>query len=445
MALLVGVAGCSEDDPLDFGQPRNCSIPAQNEWVYGLMQEAYLWNEHVPSDVDPARYESPSDLVSELRYAELDRWSRVSDLETTEALFEEGKVIGLGFRTRRVDDHVELAFVDPLSPAGVAGLRRGDRLAGIGDLSAAQLDADDSWSDAFGPNEPGVTVALQMAAESPETTREVVVTKDWYPLVTVPYAQVQQHGGRPVGYLFFTTFVEPSVEELDRAFAEFAEAGVREVVLDLRYNGGGRVSTARHLMNLLVGATAPGQVAYRTEYAPALSDADTARELEAKDASLPALEHVVFITTGSTASASELVINGVTPYVAVSVVGSVSAGKPVGSAQWEFCDQVALPITFRLLNAQGRGDYFGGFALDCEAQDDLGFDLGDPQEAAMQAALARLDHAPCPAPADEAEDEDEGEGEASGPPPGLRAGHTGSSRPPLRGAYPGLDELRERY
>ena len=189
VAVALGLSGCAEDNPLDFGGPRDCSIPEQNAFMYLLMQEAYLWNEHVPEDVDPAAFESPSELVTELRYAELDRWSRVSDLETSEALFEEGMVIGSGFRTRRLEDgRVVLGFVDPLSPAGQAGLERGDELVGAGGFTVPELDEQDGWTDALGPNEPGVEVTLQVAPGSAGEPVTVELTKDWYPLVTVPIA-----------------------------------------------------------------------------------------------------------------------------------------------------------------------------------------------------------------------------------------------------------------
>ncbi len=440
VVLSVSAAGCQEENPFDFGGPRDCSIPEQNAFMYTLMQEAYLWNEFVPSDVDPAAYESPSDLVGDVRYAELDRWSRVSDLVTSDALFNEGMVVGMGFRTRRdAAEAVVLGFVDPLSPAGQAGLQRGDVLVGVGDRTAEQLDADDAWGEAFGESEPGITVDLQVRSAGGQP-RTVSVTKDWYPLVTVPYAEVLQRGDTAVGYVFFTTFVEPSIDELTMAFTDFAEAGVREVIVDFRYNGGGRLSAARHLMNLLVGGQNDGRVAYRTEYAPQLSSEDRDRDLSRQSASLEALDHVVFINTGSTASASELVINAVRPYTNVSVVGSRSAGKPVGSAQWTFCDKAAHPITFRLLNAEREGDYFEGIDVDCEAGDGLSAPLGDPTEEAIAAALALLSGEACPAPLAN-EDADDGDGdEAQAGSRGLRA------RPSeLPGAYPGLDELRSRY
>jgi C-terminal processing protease CtpA/Prc len=113
------------------------------------------------------------------------------------------------------------------------------------------------------------------------------------------------------------------------------------------------------------------------------------------DHSLPAVDHVVFITTGSSLSASELLINAVVPHVPVSIVGDTTGGKPVGSKHFDFCDRVAAPITFRLVNAEGRGDYFDGLPPTCTAPDDLQRPLGDVAEASLATALHLLATGQC--------------------------------------------------
>ena len=429
---MLGTAGCQED-PFDFGQPRDCTLPSQNEWVYDLMLNAYLWQEHLP-DVDPTAFEDPETMVAEIRYQEVDRWSRVSDLKTSDALFEEGMVIGLGTRTSRdPNDRVVFSFVHPLSPAGLAGLDRGDVLLGAGGFTIDEVSDNDLWDEVFGENEPGV--AVSMIVESDGQTQEMTITKDWYPLVTVPFVEIYEEGGRNVGYLHFTTFVEPSQEELSTAFARFNEAAVRDVIIDMRYNGGGRISTARHLMDLLVGRVAQGKVSYKVDYTGVLSDEDSTRHLEPVDESLAAVDKIVFITTGSSLSASELVINGVRPHANVTIVGGTTGGKPVGSRSWEFCDKVANPITFKLLNAEDFGDYFEGFNADCGAYDDVLVPLPSAEEASTAAALRIIAGDGCPPAATD------GEEASVQPGTNFRAGGV-ARRPPPPGSYPGLDELQ---
>jgi carboxyl-terminal processing protease len=411
-AWLGGSAtACAPDDPFDFGGPRSCEAPDQNEWVYRLMQHAYLWADELPA-VDPLEYESPGGLVADLRVGH-DRWSRVSNKARTTALFQEGKVVGLGFRTRRdAHDRVVVATVDASTPAAAAGLQRGDVIRAIGGLATEQIDEQRRWGDVYGESEPGVTVELELERQDGQV-RRVQLVKDWVSLDTVPETRVLRMGDHVVGYVAFATFVDTSVAALDTAFAQFRRAGVRTVVVDLRYNGGGLIAVARHFMHLLVGAVAEGKVAYHIRYNDELSAENDDRRLMRIEHSLPRVDHVAFITTGSTLSASELLINAVAAHVPVSVIGETTGGKPVGSRHFDFCDQIVAPITFRLLNANDRGDYFDGLRPTCRAPDDLTRPLGSEDEAALAVALHRIATGEClPMPG--------GEGAVAPPPAGLR-------------------------
>ncbi len=398
-ASLLGVSAlgsstaCAPDDPFDFGGPRSCEVPDQNEWIYGLMQQAYLWSDELPL-IDPLAYETPSAMVSDLRVGN-DRWSRVADRARSDALFQEGKVVSLGFRTRRdLEDRVVVATVDAGSPAALAGMRRGDVIRAIGGLATEQIDEDNRWGDIYGDTEPGVIVDFQLE-HADGSLRELSITKDWIALDTVPVTRILEVEGRAVGYVAFTTFVDTSKAALDTAFAELRRAGVREVVIDLRYNGGGLVIVARHFMHLLVGAVAEGRVAYRVRYNDTFSDENTEHPLLRLDQTLPAIDHVVFITSSSTVSASELLINSVAAHVPVTIVGGTTGGKPVGSRHFDFCDQIAIPITFRLLNANDAGDYYDGLVPTCRAPDDFTHELGSADEASLATALQRLATGEC--------------------------------------------------
>ncbi len=386
-------AGCSAEDPFDFGGPRSCDAGDQNVWVYGLMQQAYLFADELP-EIDPLDYDSPNEMVRDLR-VDPDRWSRVSDKATTDALFQEGKFIGLGFRTRRdAQERVVIADIQGNSPAEAAGMQRGDIIEMVGGFTTEELDDDGRWSEIYGENVPGVEVDIEVSPPGDEP-REVTLTKDWIDIETVPIQQLLMVEGRPVGHLMFATFVDTAPEALDTAFAEFREAGVREVIVDVRYNGGGLISVARHFMHLLVGGIAEGRTAYRVVYNDTFSDENMDRGLTRLDNSLSAVDHVVFITTGSSLSASELLINSVAAHVPVSIVGGATGGKPVGSRHFDFCDRVAAPITFELVNADNRGGYYDGFTPHCTAPDDFDHALSDPEEASLAVALHRLATGEC--------------------------------------------------
>jgi C-terminal processing protease CtpA/Prc len=433
LALWGGAAGCA-DDPFDFGGPRSCEIVDQNEWVYQLMQDAYLFADDLP-EVDPLPFESPNAMVAELRVSP-DRWSRVSNRARTDALFQEGKSVGLGFRTGTdAFERLVVSYVSIGSPAEKAGMKRGDIVDTIGGLAVATIESEDRWDEVYGSDEPGVVVNLEVTPPYGEP-REVELVKDWITITTVPISEVIEHEGRKVGYLVFSTFVDTSPPELDAAFTKFVEADVHDVVIDLRYNGGGRVAVARHLVDLLVGDVASGDTSYKVEYGPGLDDENTSRDISRLDASVKDPRRIVFITTGTTLSASELVINAVRPHANVSVVGGKTGGKPVGSHQWPFCESIAQPITFQLVNADDEGGYFEGFTPTCEAPDDLAHALGDPNEGSLRQALHLVAEGDCAAPPEPGNDSTEDSGLEMPPVPPKAPQRT---TPPVHAE---LDELR---
>lgn len=421
VVLAIGPAACAED-AFDFGEPRSCEAIDTNTWVYGLMQDAYLWSPDLP-EIDPADFESPEETIKALRVGH-DRWSRVSDKARTEALFEEGKTISLGFRTQRDPrGGLTVSWISPGSSAETSGMRRGDAVRTIGGFTVAQLDADDLWTDVYGADEPGVTVQVEFTPPAGQPVMTQLV-KQWIEIETVPIHTVFPGADGPVGYIMFNGFVDTAPDPLDAAFEGFVEEGVRHVVVDLRYNSGGRVAVARQLVDLLVGDVADGDVNYRTEYGPGLDSENVSREVSRRDGSIRDIERVVFITTGSTLSASELVINAARAHTDVRIVGGTTGGKPVGSHQFEFCDKIAAPITFRLVNADGTSDYFDGLTADCEQIDDLGAQLGSLDEDALAHALYVAGNGTCRPPppgrdddaGGDASEDDEGEGVAPAAP-----------------------------
>ena len=127
-------------------------------------------------------------------------------------------------------------------------------IVSINGVTVPQIEEQDLWGEIWGPNEPDVSFAMEFA--SPTGVVATTLTKGWIELQTVPQAFTVDAGGRAVGYLHFTSFLGPSEGELRDAFLQLQQAGVTELVVDLRYNGGGLVSIAQYLIDLLAGATA---------------------------------------------------------------------------------------------------------------------------------------------------------------------------------------------
>jgi carboxyl-terminal processing protease len=380
--------------------PASCSVSGQNLFVRDVMQDLYLWSEFLPF-LNPTSYASPEAYLEAVRYRPLDsRFSYITSAAASNAFYSESQFIGYGFGTSVMGEELRVLQVYPDSPASEAGLARGDSILEVDGRSVATLIASGLIGSAFGPSEIGVSSEVFRSRTGVE--RRERMTKRAVTIPTVSLSRVYDVDGRRVGYLFFRNFVRPSYGALDEAFAALREARVTELVLDLRYNGGGLVDVAVHLSSLIGGAGTAGQpfatFAHNTRNA---FRNETLRFTEEPPAAL-SLSRLIVITSRSSASASELVINGLRPFMPVVLIGEATYGKPVGQYLIEFCGKVLAPVSFSLKNANGEAEYFDGFIPTCVAGDGLDRELGDPEEASLAEAFHYVRHDACRAVAETA-------------------------------------------
>ncbi|MFK8016312.1 MAG: S41 family peptidase [Gammaproteobacteria bacterium] len=395
-ALLTVLAGCgssSGGSAISAPPIAGCSIAEQNTFVFDLMNDIYFWIDDVPA-VTNVGFSSPEEVLQAFLFEPLDRFSGLRDLEENTAFFSNSQFIGLGLSFKVVDENrLRLAQVFGDGAAAAAGLARGDELIRIDGRDVSDIIAANELGTAFGASEEGVTVTLDYI-DAMGSTLQAQLTKGLVTIETVTLTTEFDVAGRTVGYLAFRNFVEPSFDALADAFAQLNAAGVESLILDLRYNGGGLVDVAEQLGSLIGGAQVVGET-----FARRVHNANNAsRDFDALFSTEPnalSITDLVVITTGSTASASELVINSLIPFIPVTVVGEASFGKPVGAYQFEFCDKVAVPTAFASVNALGDGDFFDGFVPDCPAADDLDRALGDPMEASLAEALFVVQNGSC--------------------------------------------------
>ena len=379
-------------------QNGTCSALSQTTFVRDTLDELYYWYRNLP-DVDPAREATPEAFLDAVRFRPLDRtFSYVTSRAANDAFFSDSQFIGLGVTTSQVGGELHVLQVFEGSPAAEAGLDRGTRIDTVDGVRAADLIAAGTLDAALGPAQDGLAVTLGFDTRGGER-RTATLRKRTVAIPTVSLTRVFEVGGRRVGYLFFRNFVRPSVQALDAAFDALAAARVDELVLDLRYNGGGLVDVAVHLASLVAGGGHADAVFAESRHNDRNRRLNETLRFTAPAAAL-ALSRLVVITTRASASASELVINGLRPFMPVVVVGDRTYGKPVGQYLLPFCDKVLAPVSFAMVNAAGDGDYFDGLPVTCAAADDITHDLGDPVEASLQEALRYAASGACsPVPA----------------------------------------------
>ena len=389
VAAVVLLAGATDA----WAQPASCSVANQNLFVRDALDELYLWYRELPP-VDPVRYDSPEAYLDAVRYRPRDAsFSYITSRAASESFYSDSQYVGFGLSTAISGLEMRVLQVFDDSPASEAGLARGARVTAIDGVAVSTLVATGRIDTAFGPATEGVTVDVVFeqrdGRRGTATMRKRPVT-----IPTVSLTRVFDVDGRKVGYLFFRNFVRPSVAALDEAFAALREAGVSELVLDLRYNGGGLVDVAVHLAGLIGGTPTRDQVFAEYRH----NDRNRRRD-ETLRFDVPAnaldLSRVIVIATQASASASELVINGLKPFVPVVIVGDRTYGKPVGQYVLPFCDKVLAPVSFSMVNANGQGDYFDGLPVDCAAADDIGHDLGDAEERSLKEALRFVSTGAC--------------------------------------------------
>jgi carboxyl-terminal processing protease len=424
LVALAAALGCPSGSS---SSQSSCGPEVEKAAVLWLAREYYLFPEHLPTDVDLAAYASAAELLhaltAEAREERKDRgWSYVTTRAAQQSFFVEGESVGFGLGLLLPGDRPGRLFVsqvyrhspDGYSPANEARFLRGDEILAIGDTPGALVPVADlldsgTLGGALGPPEEGVTRSFAVVPRGSEASEIREMAKGIFLLEPVPEWRVidrSEAGLPPAGYLALRTFIGPAEQRLEQAVAEFSASGVTDVVIDLRYNGGGLVRTAERLANLLAGGL-DGTPMYALEHNPAQSRWDGTVPFSPGEESM-APGRIAFITTGASASASELVPNVLEPAGNVALVGSRTYGKPVGQYPFALrgCDTIAYLVSFRLANAEGDGDYFSGlpdadgrFAGPlCAAADDLARETSDEDETSTAAALHWLAAGECPGP-----------------------------------------------
>lgn len=419
-ALVILVAGCGGGGGDGGGgrTPASCSEAELKQFVLATSRDWYLFPELLPAAVDTASFATAAELLDHLtataRAQGKDRYFSYLTTRTEEnSLLGEGEFIGFGLRTR-TDPGPRPFIVEVFegSPAAEGGLERGDEIVAVdlddgnGYVPVSELLADGSTiSDALGPSESGVARGVRLLRTGEAQPVEVRMVKrtvtidpvsDIYGWAVLPLA-----GTAGVGYVNLRTYISTADTQLRDAFAQLRARNLDYYIVDLRYNGGGLVRIAELVNDLFGAARSTSEVQLRMLHNPARSAAeDETRRFDPQPQSVRPVR-IAFLTTEATASASEINVNSLAPWVEVAIVGDDTYGKPVGQLAFDLtgCDDRLRLVSFKTVNALDQGDYYDGLAETlqsaCAAPDTIDLPLGDPAEGMVAAALGWLANDTC--------------------------------------------------
>lgn len=428
---------CSATNPYASAALKTGSLSVEKQWLRSYFDEAYLWYDEVPGvDATAAAFSNTDDVPTSLdNYfdalktpvltasgARKDRFGFTYPTALWDALSQSGVAAGYGFEpvfgslvvnAQNPSRNIRIAYVEPGTEAATRALRRGDRIVSVDGVSA---DTDTPagvavLNAAFFPDALGVAhdwvFSRSGSANFSVTLTSASITK----VPVLSRSVITALDGKKVGYLVFNDHLATAEAQLVEAVNYFAAQGIDDLVLDVRYNGGGYLYIASELAYMIAG---PARIQSRLFELLSYNNKRGAGtttpfyNTSTGGTSLPTLglPRVYVLAQSGTCSASESIINGLRGVdVDVRLIGGTTCGKPYGFTAKDNCGISYFPIEFKGSNAKGFGDYPDGFVpagsgdtgiAGCVVADDLNHALGDPGESMLATALAYRSTGACP-------------------------------------------------
>jgi len=415
----------------------------ENNWLRSWSNNTYLWYSEI-TDRDPGLYSNPLDYFDLLVTEQSTPSNKPKDqfhfsMPTDEwyAAVSSGTSMGYGVQFTIISQapprEMLVAYTDPGSPATApeVNLKRGAKILeidGVDFVNDNTFSGVDTINAAVFPSSSGETHNFTIQDFGSDATRSITLTSQEVTSASVQNVHTIETASGNVGYMSFHSHTASAEQQLVAAVEQLQADGISDLVLDLRYNGGGFLAIASQLSYMVAGVNATAERVFELtqfndkhqQIDPVIGEPiepipflDTTQGLSlAPGQGLPTLDLPrLFVLTGNnTCSASEAIINGLRGIgFEVIQIGGTTCGKPYGSYAQDNCGTTYFTIQFKGVNDKGFGDYTDGFSPDndanasgvkitgCSISDDFSRELGDIEEGRLAAALAYRDSGSCPA------------------------------------------------
>lgn len=423
IAVFV-LQSCQDQDDMAFSSGLEI-----NNFIWKGLNEFYLYQNEVPNLADNRfsnqealdaflrNYSEPETLFESLLYKNQDRFSRVFDDYTVleQELQGTSKNSGVDFRLSRIVAESDklvgfVRYIIPNSNASTKDIRRGDLFTAVNGINLTVAN----YKDLLAAEIYSLTMATYDGTNITPNGKIVILTKTILDENPIFINKVIKSGSHKIGYLMYNGFYANYDLELNQAFAQLKTQEITDLVLDLRYNGGGSVSTSTRLASMITGQFT-GKIFAKQEWNAKINNYFESEDPESLNnrfvdqidgtaISSLNLSKIYIITTDATASASELLINGLSPYISVVQVGDTTLGKNVGSItlydsptfgkenrnpNHKYAMQ---PLVLKIVNSIGFGEYTDGLNptfVQKEQISNMGV-LGDPSEPLLKTTISKI-------------------------------------------------------
>lgn len=413
LIIAIVFTSCKNDkeDDVPSSPKENLALyKVVDQTIYDIMSVYYLWNNNLPR-YRRSEKRNPESYFESLLYTD-DKWSFIfDDYEELDAELE-GTPYSMGYSpqfhyyngTSNVMILVE--YVYPNSPAEAAGLKRGDIIL---EVNGKEMTPD-NYYDLYSEESATYTLGIYNAATNQfDDGEKISITATEVEADPTVYDTIIDVAGKKVGYLVYTQYInsEKYISHIDEIFDKYIVSGVKDLILDLRYNGGGDVTAAQHLASNIVPTTVvEGKKVFTSfVYNDILTDAykgdDENFSVKFENTGHNAnMENLYVLGTQGTASASELTTIGLMPYMNVTLIGENTYGKCTGMFVFDKREQgcsglnnwAIAPITMKYANADGYTDFVDGLTPDYKVKDDLlsAYQFGDLNDPMLATAVSLI-------------------------------------------------------